>query len=157
MHCTGYVEGDPDGCARCGERRDLHEADDPRPHPARRPSRKRCTCRYLEHDPADCPYPAGCTGCCCDKPQHDTARVWCEVCREWTVHPDQHDRHEVLVARTKIYPRPARRGPAWYWSYTCIGPDGTRFDNTSITELRRVLKRHYGREIVIVEPWKDGS
>jgi len=25
MHCTAYVAGDPAGCARCGERRDLHE------------------------------------------------------------------------------------------------------------------------------------
>jgi hypothetical protein len=24
MHCTAYVAGDPDGCARCGERHDLH-------------------------------------------------------------------------------------------------------------------------------------
>lgn len=26
MHCTEFVEGDPNGCARCGERRDLHGA-----------------------------------------------------------------------------------------------------------------------------------
>jgi len=25
MHCTRYVPGDPDGCARCGERADLHD------------------------------------------------------------------------------------------------------------------------------------
>lgn len=57
------------------------------------------------------------------------------------------------VTRTRVYPCVARRGPAWTWSYDCVGPDGTRFDNTSIGELRKVLRRKYGVGIEIVEPW----
>lgn len=63
----------------------------------------------------------------------------------------------ITVSRTQVYPRPARRGPAWYWVYDCTGPDGRRFDNRSIGELRGVLKRFYGRNVVIVEPWKAGT
>ncbi|MGH2684164.1 MAG: hypothetical protein ACRDJP_01690 [Actinomycetota bacterium] len=29
MHCTSYVDGDPDGCARCGEAQDLHPVRPP--------------------------------------------------------------------------------------------------------------------------------
>ena len=29
--------------------------------------------------------------------------------------------------------------------YECTGPDGTRFDNTSIRTLRDLLERRYGR------------
>ncbi len=53
-------------------------------------------------------------------------------------------------------------GPAWKWTYECQGPSyatelgeqSGRFTNDSIVELRRVLKRHYGRAVVIIEPWK---
>lgn len=63
----------------------------------------------------------------------------------------------VEVRREKIYPLPPRPGFAWYWVYVvdpAKSPDGRRFDNGSIVELRRVLKRAYGRDIEIVEPWK---
>lgn len=40
------------------------------------------------------------------------------------------------------------------WLYTCQGPDGSRFDNRSIVTLRDVLRRKYGRDVVIIEPWK---
>lgn len=63
----------------------------------------------------------------------------------------------VTINRAKCYPWPSRRGPAWHWVYDCVGPDGTRFDNRSIVELRRVLKRHYGRDVVVVEPSKAGA
>lgn len=40
------------------------------------------------------------------------------------------------------------------WTYEAFGPDGTKFTNNSIAELRSVLKRKYGRTLTIVEPWK---
>lgn len=59
----------------------------------------------------------------------------------------------ITVTRTKVYPRPARRGRAWYWSYDCVGPDGRRFDNTSIVTLRQVLRRYYGKGVTVeVQP-----
>jgi hypothetical protein len=56
-------------------------------------------------------------------------------------------------------------GPAWKWTYECQGPtymtafgeQSGRFTNDSIVELRRILKRRYGRDVVIVEPWKAGA
>lgn len=62
---------------------------------------------------------------------------------------------KITVSRSKVYPQPARQGRAWHWVYECFGPDGRRFDNTSIRSLRDVLKRRYGRDIEIVEPWKN--
>lgn len=53
--------------------------------------RERCNCRQLDHQPTDCLYPAGCTGCMCAQPRHHTAIAHCEVCGEFTVHPDQHE------------------------------------------------------------------
>lgn len=51
-----------------------------------------CTCRELEHKPADCPYPNGCTGCICDLPRHAKGvSTWCQPCGEHTVHPDRHE------------------------------------------------------------------
>lgn len=52
---------------------------------------KRCSCRYLDHEPTDCPYEAGCTGCICERQDHAGAQMFCETCEHWTVHPDQHD------------------------------------------------------------------
>ena len=56
-------------------------------------------------------------------------------------------------------------GPAWKWTYECQGPahmhelgeQSGRFTNDSIVELRRLLKSTYGRDVVIVEPWKAGA
>jgi hypothetical protein len=53
-------------------------------------------------------------------------------------------------------------GPAWKWTYECQGPvymhelgeQSGRFTNDSIVELRRLLRSRYGRDVVIVEPWK---
>lgn len=42
----------------------------------------------------------------------------------------------------------------FHWVYKTVGPDGRRFDNDSIVTLRSVLKRRYGRSLVIIEPWK---
>ena len=60
----------------------------------------------------------------------------------------------ITVERSRVYPCVARRGPAWRWVYACVGPDGRRFDNDSIVTLREVLRRHYGRDVSIIEPWK---
>lgn len=53
----------------------------------------------------------------------------------------------------KVNKQPYFRGagrlhPFGNW-YECVGPDGTQFTNTSIAELRLVLKRRYGRTVVI--------
>ncbi len=55
-------------------------------------------------------------------------------------------------------------GGAAHWNYTCTGPDTItmgdgrvlprKFDNDSIVELRRVLKRVYGNIVEITETWK---
>lgn len=64
---------------------------------------------------------------------------------------------KIVIQRSKLYPCVARPGPAWRWYYECVGPDGTRFNNMSIRSLRDVLKRHYGRDVEIVELWKTES
>jgi hypothetical protein len=69
----------------------------------------------------------------------------------------------ITITRTKLYPSRPRAGYAWNWLYEATGPDtikvGDRtlprkFDNRSLVELRRVLRRVYGRDLRIVEPWK---
>ena len=57
------------------------------------------------------------------------------------------------VERTRMVSGRSSGHPYLYWHYACVGPDGTRFDNTSIGELRRVLRRKYGVGIQIQEPW----
>ena len=62
----------------------------------------------------------------------------------------------VRVRRERIASR--GHGFAWYWHYYVdAGPDGTRFDNRSIVELRRILRRQYGRDVQIIETWKTTS
>lgn len=59
---------------------------------------------------------------------------------------------EVTVQRIKLAnAAPGRRDPGWL--YEATGPDGTRFDNTSIVTLRDVLRRKYGAALRITEPW----
>jgi hypothetical protein len=60
----------------------------------------------------------------------------------------------ITISRSRLYPCVARRGPAWVWYYEAIGLDGNRYDNRSIVELRRVLKRRYPNASII-EPWKS--
>lgn len=48
-------------------------------------------------------------------------------------------------------------GFAWYWHYYAQGSDGGRFDNRSIVTLRAVLRRRYGRDVTLIETWKDGT
>lgn len=39
------------------------------------------------------------------------------------------------------------------WLYETYGPDGKKFTNTSLVELRRVLREFYGRGLQIKEEW----
>jgi hypothetical protein len=65
-----------------------------------------------------------------------------------------HEARRVTVRRSQLVnTAPGRREPGWLYETT--GPDGTRFDNRSIATLRDVLRRKYGRGLVIVEPWKE--
>lgn len=57
---------------------------------------------------------------------------------------------EVTVTRTRLFNGVGRRVP-FSWLYYATGPDGRRFDSRSIVEMRSVLKRRYGRDVVIVE------
>lgn len=59
----------------------------------------------------------------------------------------------VTVQRINLFVGHGRLRP-FKWTYKTVGPDGRLFTNDSIVELRRVLKKAYGREVVIVEPWK---
>jgi hypothetical protein len=46
----------------------------------------------------------------------------------------------------------------WRTDYTCVGPDGTRFQNGSKAELQRVLRAHYGKvvlDIVDGPSWRN--
>jgi hypothetical protein len=44
---------------------------------------------------------------------------------------------------------PGNRRPVSNY-YECVGPDGRRFSNSSIVELRRVLKARYGGDVEVV-------
>lgn len=48
--------------------------------------------------------------------------------------------------------RGARRPMCWL--YEATSEDGHRFTNTSLAEIRAVIRRKLGRDIVIVESWK---
>lgn len=64
---------------------------------------------------------------------------------------------EIHVTRGSIGSRsPGNRRPFSNY-YECRGPDGEKFTNTSIGTLRDVLRRRYGRDVVIVETWKAAS
>jgi hypothetical protein len=39
------------------------------------------------------------------------------------------------------------------YTYRCIGPNGTRFDNSNIITLRRILRQRYGKDVEIAETW----
>jgi hypothetical protein len=60
---------------------------------------------------------------------------------------------EITVRRQNHFRGNGRLRPFGWW-YECDGPDGTHFTNTSIVELRSVLRRRYGRAVVIKEEWK---
>lgn len=63
----------------------------------------------------------------------------------------------VTVTRGSIASRtPGNRRPVSNY-YEAQASDGARFTNTSIVTLRDVLRRKYGRDVVIVETWKVAS
>ncbi len=59
------------------------------------------------------------------------------------------------VERMKIYPQPARVGPAWYWWYRALDDEGNELRGwgDGLVDLRNYLKRVHG-VTEIVEPWK---
>ena len=72
----------------------------------------------------------------------------------------------IVVERRKIYPSRPRAGGAWSWLYEATGPDTVkvgsrvlprRFDNRSIADLRRVLRRAYGSDVEIVERYREAA
>lgn len=69
-------------------------------------------------------------------------KVTCEACRVPV---------PITVKRGRIFNGTGCRVPFSPY-YQCTGPDGTRFDNTSIKTLRDVLRRHYGKvEVTFAE------
>ena len=61
----------------------------------------------------------------------------------------------IKVTRTRIRHGANRVATSVSWSYDATGPDGTKFDNSSIVTLRAVLRHHYGRDIKIIETWRS--
>lgn len=55
-----------------------------------------------------------------------------------------------MVTRVEVKRQAVQGRFRWQWSYTVVGDDGKRFQNTSLVELRSVLKRAYGRDVEIV-------
>ena len=68
--------------------------------------------------------------------------------------PDPAAAKEVRVTRSKLYPQPARPGPAWYWLY-CYTVDGgpEREYGQGLADTRRWLKRNFPNA-TIIETWK---
>lgn len=65
---------------------------------------------------------------------------------------------EITVTRSVLHGHPGGRAARPIgWFYECTGPDGRQFNNRSIVTLRDVLKRRYGRDVRIVEPWKQAK
>ncbi len=60
---------------------------------------------------------------------------------------------EVTVNRSLLFNGPGCLVP-YSWLYEVTGPDGRRFDNKSIGELRRVLRRSYGSNVQILQNWE---
>jgi hypothetical protein len=60
---------------------------------------------------------------------------------------------EVTVNRSLLFNGTGCRVP-YSWLYEVTGPDGRRFDNKSIGELRRVLRRRYGLNVQIRQNWE---
>lgn len=58
---------------------------------------------------------------------------------------------EITIYKSRIV-----RPPGFYTRnafgnyYECTGPDGRRFNNTSLVTLRRVLRERYGKVVVTV-------
>jgi len=58
---------------------------------------------------------------------------------------------KIVVYRTTLVRLPGRYTRSAFGNhYECTGPDGRRFTNTSLTTLRDVLKRRYGKVNVSV-------
>lgn len=63
----------------------------------------------------------------------------------------------INVTRKRIYRQvPVRVQWSWHY-YASETPDGTQWDNDSIVTLRTLLRRHYGKTVVINETWKNGG
>ena len=60
---------------------------------------------------------------------------------------------EITITRSKIYPRPARVGYAWYWLYMVVGPDGYRSERRGLVDSRSWAKKRWPN-IPINEVWK---
>jgi hypothetical protein len=77
---------------------------------------------------------------------------------EWPVGADCHRRFvvgpEIRVRRQNVFLGYGRVRP-FRWSYYCTGPNGAKFDNNSIVDLRRALRLRYGRAARIIETWKE--
>lgn len=100
--------------------------------------------RWAELDARPVPYPIPdrCRGC-----------SDCAVSTEGVRPCPAHVTTQAIIERSKLVNcQPGQRDPGWLYQTT--GPDGTRFDNRSIVELRSVLRRKYGKTIKITEPWK---
>jgi hypothetical protein len=61
----------------------------------------------------------------------------------------------VVLTRSQLYPEVARPGPAWQWcyAYAVDGAPAITY-GTGLASLRDMLRRKFGRSVVIEESWK---
>lgn len=76
------------------------------------------------------------------------------ITREWMLgHAEPEAVTAVTLTKIKVYPLPARRGPAWYWVYSYTPEGGVvREHGQSLVEVRRFVRRNFPKAIV-VGPW----
>jgi hypothetical protein len=62
----------------------------------------------------------------------------------------------VVITRSQLYPSVARPGPAWRWTYdyTVDGGPVCQY-GTGLASLRRRLREKYGRDVEVIESWKQ--
>ena len=79
--------------------------------------------------------------------------------QDWLVeYEDQDVVTTVVISRSQLYPSVARPGPAWAWSYdyTVDGGPACQY-GTGLVSLRRRLREKYGRDVEVIESWKQQS
>ena len=61
----------------------------------------------------------------------------------------------IVVTRIRVYPRPARPGPAWNWNYTVAIPgEPHTFAGDSLSWVRALCKRKRP-DLAIAYEWKS--
>lgn len=80
------------------------------------------------------------------------------ITREWLIgSPDADAARKVTLTRSRLYPLPARRGPAWYWLYAYQTDNGVlREFGQSVGDITRFVKRTFPNA-TIVRAWERSA